>query len=82
MDIYIVVMIGIIILNILIGGLIIRWYRNKILSQYNNFLNKADEILSGKQMDMIYDESLDSDIFERLNRIVEISNMQKEAAEQ
>ena len=82
MDIYIVVMIGIIILNILIGGLIIRWYRNKILSQYNNFLNKADEILSGKQMDMIYDESLDSAIFERLNRIVEISNMQKEAAEQ
>ena len=37
---------------------------------------------SGKQIDMRYDESLDSAISERLNRIVEISNMQKEVAEQ
>ena len=38
--------------------LVIYWYRNKMLSQYNNFLNKADEILGGKQLDMIYDLSL------------------------
>ena len=62
--------------------LVIYWYRNKMLSQYNSFLNKADEILGGKQIDMRYDESLDSAISERLNRIVEISNMQKEVAEQ
>ena len=49
MDIYIAVIIGIIILNILIMGLIICWYRNKMLFQYNNFLDKADKILSGKQ---------------------------------
>ena len=74
--------ISVIILNVMILALVIRWYRNKILSQYHSFLNKADEILSGKQMDMIYDESLDSAIAERLNRIVEISRMQKEVAEQ
>ena len=82
MDIYIAVIIGIIILNILIMGLIICWYRNKMLFQYNNFLNKVDKILGGKQIDMIYDETLDSAISERLNRIMEISNMQKEIAEQ
>lgn len=82
MDIHILVFIGIVGLNIIVLGLVIYWYRNKMLSQYNNFLNKADEILGGKQIDMIYDESLDSAISERLNRIVEISNMQKEVAEQ
>lgn len=53
-----------------------------MLSQYNSFLNKADEILSGKRIDIVYDESLNSAISERLNRIVEISSMQKEVAEQ
>ena len=48
------------------AGLVIYWYRNKMLSQYNSFLNKADEILGGKQIDMRYDESLDSAISERL----------------
>ena len=78
----IIAFIGIVGLNIIILGLVIYWYRNKMLSQYNSFLNKADEILGGKQIDMRYDESLDSAISERLNRIVEISNMQKEVAEQ
>ena len=77
MDIHILVFIGIVGLNIIVLGLVIYGYRNKMLSQYNNFLNQADEILGGKQLDMIYDESLDSAIFERLNRIVEISNMQR-----
>lgn len=82
MSIYIIGIISAIILNIIILGLVIRWYKNKLLSQYNSFLNKADEILSGKQIDIIYDESLDSAISERLNRIIEISHMQKEVAEQ
>ena len=75
MYIHIIAFIGIVGLNIIILGLVIYWYRNKMLSQYNSFLNKADEILGGKQIDMRYDESLDSAISERLNRIVEISNM-------
>lgn len=79
---YITVITGIIILDILISGFIIRWYRNKLIFQYHNFLNKTDEILSGKQIDMTYDETVDSAISERLNRIMEISDMQKEAAEQ
>lgn len=82
MRIYIIVIISIIVLNAIITGLIIRWYRNAILRQYNTFLNKADEILSGKQIDITYDESIDSAISERLNRIIEISRMQKEAAEE
>lgn len=82
MSIYIIGIIGVIILNIIISGLVIRWYKNKMLSQYNSFLNKADEILSGKRIDIVYDESLNSAISERLNRIVEISSMQKEVAEQ
>ena len=70
MYIHIIVFIGIVGLNIIILGLVIYWYRNKMLSQYNSFLNKADEILGGKQIDMRYDESLDSAISERLNRIL------------
>ena len=82
MSIHIIRIIGVIILNIIILGLVIRWYKNKMLSQYNSFLNIADEILSGKRIDIVYDESLNSAISERLNRIVEISSMQKEVAEQ
>ena len=47
MYIHIIVFIGIVGLNIIILGLVIYWYRNKMLSQYNSFLNKADEILGG-----------------------------------
>ena len=82
MSIHIIGIIGVIILNIIILGLVIRWYKNKMLSQYNSFLNKADEILSGKRIDIVYDESLNSANSERLNRIVEISNKKKEVAEQ
>lgn len=53
-----------------------------MLAQYHNFLNKTDEILSGKPIDISYDESLDSAISERLSRIMEISRMQKETAEE
>ena len=59
MYIHIIAFIGIVGLNIIILGLVIYWYRNKMLSQYSSFLNKADEILGGKQIDMRYDESLD-----------------------
>lgn len=44
MDIHILVFIGIVGLNIIVLGLVIYWYRNKMLSQYNNFLNKQVEI--------------------------------------
>lgn len=81
MNTYIILALGIII-NITVVYWIIRWYRNKLLAQYQNFLNKTDEILSGKPIDISYDESLDSAISERLSRIMEISRMQKETAEE
>ena len=81
MNIYAIIILAIII-NIIIIYLIIRWYRNKLFAQYQNFLDKTDEILSGKKIDLSYDESLDSAISERLNRIMEISHMQKEIAEE
>lgn len=81
MNTYIILALGIII-NITVVYWIIRWYRNKLLAQYQNFLNKTDEILSGKPIDISYDESLDSAISERLSRIMEISCMQKETAEE
>lgn len=81
MNTYIILALGIII-NITVVYWIIRWYRNKLLAQYHNFLNKTDEILSGKPIDISYDESLDSAISERLSRIMEISRMQKETAEE
>ena len=80
MNIY-VLLIFAVILNIILFYLIIHWYRNKLLTQYQNFLDKTDKILSGKKIDLSYDESLDSAISERLNRIMEISYMQKEIAE-
>lgn len=77
-----VILIFIVIINIILFYLIIRWYRNKLLTQYQDFLDKTDEILSGKKIGLSYDESLDSAISERLNRIMEISYMQKEIAEE
>lgn len=77
-----VILIFIVIINIILFYLIIRWYRNKLLTQYQDFLDKTDEILSGKKIGLSYDESLDSAISERLNRIMKISYMQKEIAEE
>ena len=76
-----VILIFAVLFNIIVLYLMIRWYKNKLLIQYQNFLNKTDEILSGKKIDLSYDESLDSAISERLNRIMKISHMQKEIAE-
>lgn len=78
MNLYIILFF-LIVINIVLIYLVIRWYRNKLLTQYQNFLNKTDEILGGKQIELSYDESLDSAISERLNRIMEIYRMQKGA---
>ncbi|MGI6012344.1 MAG: sensor histidine kinase [Ruminococcus sp.] len=81
MNIYVILALAVII-NIIFLYFIIHWYRNKLLIQYRNFLKKTDEILSGKPIEISYDESLDSAISERLSRIMEISRMQKESAEE
>lgn len=76
----ILVIISILFINIIISGFVIRWYRNKTAQHYQDFLRKTDEILSGKPAEVIYDESLDSAVLDRLNRIAEIFDMQKEGA--
>lgn len=81
MNIYFILILGIII-DIVLVYLIIRWYKNKLSVQYQHFLEKTDEILSGKAIEISYDESLDSAISQRLYRIMEISRMQKETAEE
>lgn len=80
MNIYIILILGIVV-DIVLVYLIIRWYKNRLSVQYQHFLEKIDEILSGKPVEISYDESLDSAIFERLHRIMDISRMQKETAE-
>lgn len=60
----------------------IAYYRGKIRNQYQKFLDRTDEILGGKKVDLSYDESLDMAVAERLERIMKISRMKKEAAEE
>lgn len=81
MNVYIILILGIII-DIVFVYLTIRWYKNRLSVQYQRFLEKTDEILSGKEIEISYDESLDSAISERLNRIMDISRKQKEIAEE
>lgn len=81
MNVYIILILGIII-DIFFVYLTIRWYKNRLSVQYQRFLEKTDEILSGKEIEISYDESLDSAISERLNRIMDISRKQKENAEE
>ena len=54
MNLYIILFF-LIVINIVLIYLVIRWYRNKLLTQYQNFLNKTDEILGGKQIELSYD---------------------------
>ena len=51
MNIYALIVLAIII-NIILLYLITRWYRNKLFTQYQNFLDKTDEILSGTKIDL------------------------------
>lgn len=80
MSVCILVIISILFINIIISGFVIRWFRNKTAQHYQDFLQKTDEILSGKTAEVICDESLDSAVLDRLNRIAEIFDMQKEGA--
>ncbi len=71
-----------VIVNVILLYFIIRWYRNRLSTQYQNLLDGIDEILSGTRVELTYDESMDSAISDRLNRIMEIFYMKKETAEE
>lgn len=81
MDRCILMIICVVMVNFAISVFVIGRYRKKMSLQYHEFLQKADQILGGEAVSFNYDESLDSAIFERLNRMVDITRMQKEAAE-
>lgn len=61
---------------------IIWWHRKKLSESYNNLLQKLDVAINGETQGVVYDESLDAAITERLNRIVQISSIQKRNAEE
>ena len=61
---------------------IIWWHRKKLSESYNNLLQKLDVAINGETQGVVYDESLDAAITERLNRIVQISSLQKRNAEE
>lgn len=57
-------------------------YRKNMRKQYELLLQRLDKILGGEKLDTVYDESLDAAVSHRLNRIMEIFQMGKEAAEE
>lgn len=80
MDMFLVVFM-IALISIGISFFVICSYKKKMLLQYNAILQKLDSVLAGKKSDMIYDESLDSAISERLNQIIDVTEIQKSKAE-
>ena len=61
------------ILGLLWMGLWIFWavrYRKRTADQMELLLNRLDEVLSGKEQQVSWDESMDSAIGERLNRLL------------
>ena len=68
--------------NFVLSALVIRFYKKKLFRQYNTLLQKLDQVLTGRKLEQSYEESMDSAISERLNRIVEMTGLQKEKAEE
>lgn len=60
----------------------IRRCRENMKKQYEILLQRLDKILGGEKLEAVYDESLDAAVSDRLNRIMEISQMRKETAEE
>lgn len=57
-------------------------YKKKMVVQYNTLLQRLDHALAGKKLEYTFDESLDSAISERLNRIMEGTEIQRSRAEE
>ncbi|POP33651.1 sensor histidine kinase [Lactonifactor longoviformis] len=76
-----IVLFVMILINISITFLAIYLYKKKMFVQYNRMLQRLDRVLAGKRLDTVYDESLDSAISERLNRIIELTEIQTGRAE-
>lgn len=72
---------GILVCCIIVLIVVIWQYRKKTLLLYDNLLQKLDIAISGESQNEFYNESFDSAITERLNRMIQISSMRKKNAE-
>lgn len=72
---------GILVCCIIVLIAVIWQYRKKTLLLYDSLLQKLDIAISGESQNEFYDESFDSAITERLNRMIQISSMRKKNAE-
>ena len=55
--------------------------RKRLEMTYQNLLQRLDGAIGGQLQHMVYDESMDAAVTERLNRIVRISGMNQGKAE-
>lgn len=67
---------------VLITIIIAMFYRKKTEHAMDTILNKLDEALSGNMVETKYDESMESAISERLNRVLQIAGIQKIQAQE
>lgn len=58
-----------------------RYYRSRMEAVYQNLLQKLDCAIGGGLQDNSYDESIDAAVVERLNRVVQIAEMNQGNAE-
>lgn len=63
-----------------LAALIILNYRKNIQNEMAELLQKLDDAIDGKIQENKYDESMNSAIVERLNKLVQVSGMQKNRA--
>lgn len=58
-----------------------RYYQSKMETALQELLEKLDRAIGGEVQEAVYDESMDAAIVERLNRMVEIYEMNRDKAE-
>lgn len=58
-----------------------RYYRKRMQAATQMLLERLDRAIGGKMQEEIFDESVDAAVTERLNRLLELTNMHQEQAE-
>ena len=58
-----------------------RCYQDRMEATYQEMLQKLDKAIGGEVQDLVYDESMDAAVAERLNRVIRITGMNQGKAE-
>lgn len=58
-----------------------RYYQDRMEATYQEMLQKLDKAIGGEVQDLVYDESMDAAVAERLNRVIRITGMNQGKAE-